>query len=423
MSRAYAEAVAALGPTATVDLQLRSRPELRALPGVLHALGLLPLTQPDVADRVEKALVDNPMLERAPGDPCPDCGRHRTGRRCPSCLGGRRATGEPVVHPFDGLAADAGCEIRSDCRAALPTVLAHLTPRGLLDAEPAEIARRHGIPAGAVAEAVRAIKAVGPPGIAETTVVALLAAQARRLVAAGVAPGLIVDVVRHHLPAVAEDDPAAVPGDPAAVAEAFRLIRTRLRPTAVLDEPGPPPRPADLEVHRTGSGWRVEVPDSRWFGLRLTAVPVGLDERARVWLAPHELAAAELIGQLDARADVLRRVADVAVRRQAGYFDHGPTAHVGLTRTDVAAELGLHPSTVSRAVAGKTLRLPDGRLVPLATLFGGAVAIKFHLAELATRDLTDRQLVAALADTGFDVARRTIAKYRAELGIPAHGRS
>lgn len=426
MSRAYPGAMAATRPVASIDLQLRSRPELRALPGVLHALRMLPLTHLDVAERVEAALADNPVLERAPGHPCPICGRH--GART-ACCRGPRAGEEPATNPFGTLEADAGCEIRSDCRPALAVVIAHLTPRGLLDTEPEEIARLHGLPSAAVAEAVRAVKTVGPPGIAETTVPALLEAQARRLVDTGQATPLVLEIVRHHLTAVADDDPAAVPGATARAArEAFALIRTRLRPTAVADtvadDAGPPRHPADIEVRRTAAGWRVDVPDSRWFGLRVVDRPAGLDQAARDWLAPHEKAATDLIDQLDARASVLRRVAGATVRRQAGYFDRGPTAHVDLTRTDVAGELGLHPSTVSRAVAGKTLRHPDGRILSLGTLFGGAVAIKFHLAELtAAARLTDQQLCEALARTGFTIARRTVAKYRAELGIPARGRS
>jgi RNA polymerase sigma-54 factor len=88
----------------------------------------------------------------------------------------------------------------------------------------------------------------------------------------------------------------------------------------------------------------------------------------------------------------------------------------------VAAALGLHPSTVSRCVAGKALRCPNGDVVALADLLGGAVALKARLAELATANRwSDTRLVQALADSGHRVARRTVAKYRAELGIAAGG--
>jgi RNA polymerase sigma-54 factor len=416
--------VAATGPQVSMDLVLRGRAELRALQGVLHTLEMVPLSQVDIVAQVDKALAENPMLEREDGSPCPSCGRHRVSGGCRWCRG-HREPGETAVRPFDTLEADAGCEIRSGCRHALPVVIAHLTERGLLDTEPEEIAALHGIPAETVKEAVRAIKAVGPPGIAETSIAASLHVQARRLVTEGEASPLLEDVVRDHLDAVAADEPGAVNAPRAEVVEAFRLVRTRLRPVALVVPAEPIPRPVDVVVHRGEAGWEVEVPDSRWFGLRRTTVPdaVSADAEAMGWLAKHERAADELVRQLDARANVLRRVCEAAVARQAGYFERGPAGHVPLARTDLAAELGLHASTVSRAVAGKVVRCPDGRIIKLADLFGAAVAVKSRLAELATQRLSDTQLREALAKQGFEVARRTVAKYRAELGIPARGRS
>ncbi len=333
--------------------------------------------------------------------------------------------------PFDTLEAAAACEVRSDCRVALPVVIAHLTGRGLLDAEPDQIATAHGLAPPVVAEAVRAIKAAGPVGVAETSVVALLLAQARALVTAGQAAPWIVELVRDHLEAVAAGDTAIVARQlrisPQAVEAAFRLVRARLRPLAVVEVPERPESAGvpDVFVYRSRSGTlEVEVPDSDWFGLGLADVHPTLraDADASAWLAGHERAARELLRQLDTRASVLRRVATYLVDRQAGYFERGAAAHVPLTRTEVAAELGLHASTVSRCVAGKTLRRPDGQLVPLADLLGGAVAIKARIAELAaTGRVSDARLCRALADSGHIVARRTVAKYRAELGIAAGG--
>ncbi|MFG1817672.1 hypothetical protein ACGFIF_28210 [Kribbella sp. NPDC049174] len=415
-----------------VGLELRTRAELRTVPGLLQSLRLLPLGYDALIGTVERALTDNPMLERSPGSTCPGCGRHRTASRCPRCSGGLRYAGrDPALMPFDTLESAAACEIRSDCRVALPVVIAHLTRRGLLDAEPGEIAASHGLAPDVVAEAVRAIKAAGPVGVAETSVADLLLAQARGLVTAGKAAPWFVDLVRDHLAAVATGDTTTVARafgiSPQAVEEAFRLVRARLRPVAVVEVPERP-EPAgipDVFVYRTRSGvFEVEVPDSDWFGLGVADVQpaVRADAVASAWLAGHERAARELLRQLDTRASVLRRVATYMVDRQAGYFERGAAAHVPLSRTDVAVELGLHASTVSRCVAGKTMRRPDGEIVPLADLLGGAVAIKARIAELAaTGRVSDARLCRALADGGHIVARRTVAKYRAELGIAAGG--
>jgi RNA polymerase sigma-54 factor len=181
----------------------------------------------------------------------------------------------------------------------------------------------------------------------------------------------------------------------------------------------------DVIVRRDANGdLAVEVADSQWFGVRLAAVPAAVrhDATAVSWLGTHQRDAKEFVRRLDVRAAVLRTVATVAVARQAGYFDLGPAGHVRLSRVDVATELGLHPSTVSRAVAGKILSCPDRSLIPFADLFGGAVAVKARIIELtAGRPMSDTELCAALSTAGFAVARRTVAKYRAQLAIPAGG--
>jgi RNA polymerase sigma-54 factor len=98
----------------------------------------------------------------------------------------------------------------------------------------------------------------------------------------------------------------------------------------------------------------------------------------------------------------------------------------------VAEELGLHPSTVSRAVAGKGVQTPFG-ILPLRRFFEsefqpgseqGRGELAAALLELVGREdrrrpLSDEELVEALTARGFAVARRTIAKYRGELNIPS----
>ncbi|MFC3737789.1 RNA polymerase factor sigma-54 [Paractinoplanes deccanensis] len=416
-------------PGLTQVAEVRLGAELRTLPAVLHSLGMLPLAQPALAREVDRALAGNPVLCRRSGGPCPGCGCHRPpGAPCVRCTASARPVAEPAVRPFETLEALAGWEIRSDCRAALPVVVGHLTARGLLDDEPESIAAASGLPVAAIEEAIRAVRAAGPPGIAERSVAAMLAAQAQSLVDGAEAPAWLPALVRDHLAAVADGDHAGIARalgvSPAAARAAIALIRARLRPFALAgggaEAAGPPP---DAYVSRGAGGqWRVEVPDSAWFGLRVASVPpaVRADPEAAAWLSRYERSARDLLQQLDVRAGVLRRVTACAVRHQAGYFDRGPAGHVPLTRTEVADELGLHPSTVSRCVAGKTVRGPDGRLLPLAALFGGAVAAKTRVAALLAADpLSDAQVSRALAAEGFTVARRTVAKYRAELGIAA----
>lgn len=176
----------------------------------------------------------------------------------------------------------------------------------------------------------------------------------------------------------AADDAAASLGlDPEDVRAGFDLVRQRLRPWATpppARDPGPP-QLADVVVIRTQDGeLDVEVPDSDWFGLQAAAIPARLRANAVAagWLAGHRTAALAFLAQLDTRAAVLRRVAQHTVLAQRAMFDHGPAHQADLSRSRVAAALGLHPSTVSRAVPGKTVRGPRGETFPSPTCSAAA---------------------------------------------------
>ncbi len=93
----------------------------------------------------------------------------------------------------------------------------------------------------------------------------------------------------------------------------------------------------------------------------------------------------------------------------------------------MAEVLGVHESTISRAVAGKFVALPSGRIVPLAKFFDRSLSVRDRvraLVESETRPLTDDEIAEALGREGVRIARRTVAKYRNMLGIlPAHVRA
>lgn len=205
--------------------------------------------------------------------------------------------------------------------------------------------------------------------------------------------------------------------------ERLAIVRARLRPFVLfgLNEVDAPRHAADVLLYRQSDGSvDVEVPSSTWFGLRVVDLASGLENAAEAkhWLAEHEQLARRLVRQLDGRADVLRRVTEAALLYQRGFLDCGPSAHQARTRTSVAQEIGVHPSTVSRAVRGKSLRLPSGEVVDMSCLFGKGVAIRAALNRLitaGTNSRSDASLRDELSRQGVYVARRTVTKYRHEL--------
>jgi len=140
-----------------------------------------------------------------------------------------------------------------------------------------------------------------------------------------------------------------------------------------------------------------------------------------------------LLDAVGQRRHTLLRVVKVVVDAQRDFFDYGPQALRPLPMTGVAEQLGIHVATVSRAVAEKYLLTPRG-VVALRKFFSGGLAtdggsdmawdaIKEALkgvidAEDRAKPLSDEQLVTAMKDRGIEIARRTVAKYRDQLGIP-----
>lgn len=140
-----------------------------------------------------------------------------------------------------------------------------------------------------------------------------------------------------------------------------------------------------------------------------------------------------LLKGLESRADTLLRVVRCLVREQAGFLEFGPQALQPLTLRSIANELGLHESTVSRAIARKYVRTPRGTIAlrdffasGIETEGGGSASStaiqdmirKLVDAEDPRKPMSDARLADTLKAEGVPVARRTVAKYREALHIP-----
>jgi RNA polymerase sigma-54 factor len=141
-----------------------------------------------------------------------------------------------------------------------------------------------------------------------------------------------------------------------------------------------------------------------------------------------------LLKHLEARGETLLKVVRCLVRQQSGFLEFGDQALRPLTLREVAAEVGLAESTVSRAVARKYVVTPRGTL-PLRNFFASGIntegggeasstAIQSMIkrlieAENPRKPLSDARLADSLKEAGVPIARRTVAKYREALNIPA----
>ncbi|WP_329741109.1 RNA polymerase factor sigma-54 [Dyella sp. A6] len=222
-------------------------------------------------------------------------------------------------------------------------------------------------------------------------------------------------------------------------AGAAMLIRSLdPRPGAALDTTPVEYIAPDVYARKAGSRWQVSLnPDSQpKLGLNqhycsLIAQARGNDAS---WMRGQLQEARWLLKSLESRAETLIKVADAIVRRQSAFLDYGPEAMHPLVLREVAEEVGMHESTISRVTTRKYIHTPRGTFElkhffssGVSTEDGGsasATAIQAMLRKLVDAEdprkpLSDQALAVELRNKGIQVARRTVAKYREALRIPS----
>lgn len=177
--------------------------------------------------------------------------------------------------------------------------------------------------------------------------------------------------------------------------------------------------------------FEVEVVESKRFYLRLSqsysqlyadvsSRHSSLSEDDRRHIQQYVSRAKLFIANINQRRQTLSRITRCLVDLQRDFLDEGIRHLRPLTRARVAGELGMHESTVSRATAAKYVMLPSGEVIPFSHFFVANLSIKDVIKDLISREttpLTDQELANTLCDLGINVARRTVAKYREQLGI------
>ncbi len=179
----------------------------------------------------------------------------------------------------------------------------------------------------------------------------------------------------------------------------------------------------------------VEVPKSGWRGLKMSAQWEGQKwtGKDREFMDAASQEAKWLLQALDQRSDTLMKVGLCLAARQKLFLEHGILGLKPLTLQDVAEEVGLHESTISRVTHGKYAQTPLG-LIELRRFFSaglptrGGGLISVHRvqqrvktlidAEPLGRPISDQAISERLQAEGIEIARRTVAKYREQLGLP-----
>ena len=133
------------------------------------------------------------------------------------------------------------------------------------------------------------------------------------------------------------------------------------------------------------------------------------------WIAP-----VLLVKCLQQRDHTLVRLMQQLVVIQRQFIMKGDAHLLPVTRASLAETLSVHELTISRAVSSKSVQLPNGRIIPMARMFDRSLHVRTALRQIVAgerKPLSDTQIARILAEQGYDVARRTVAKYRNMEGI------
>ncbi|HEX3845290.1 MAG TPA: RNA polymerase factor sigma-54 [Steroidobacteraceae bacterium] len=296
---------------------------------------------------------------------------------------------------------------------------------------------------GEIETALRIVQTLEPAGIAARNLGECLSLQLEAMDHATPGRHIALDVVQNRLSLMAARDNTRLLEALGCSAEELRLVMELIRsldprPGSKVGTFEPRAIVPDVIVRKEKKRWLVTVNSAIYPRIRVNQQYADYFRQARdgetALLAQHLQEARWLVRNLEQRFLTIQRVAEAVVARQRNFFEYGDLAMRPLTLREIADELGLHESTVSRATSHKFMATPRGVVAfkrffsrQLATTSGGscsATAIRALLREfIAAEDrrnpLSDVQLTELLANRGVKVARRTVTKYRRSMQLPA----
>ncbi len=255
---------------------------------------------------------------------------------------------------------------------------------------------------------------------------------------------LALEIVTHHLELLAARDFTRLRKQLKASDDALRDAHALIKslepfPGAAYGKSEADYVVPDILVRKSAGGWTAElnpeiVPRLRINHLYANILRNNRGDPGSGSLRQQLQEARWLIKNIQQRFETILRVAQAIVERQKNFFAHGEIAMRPLVLREIADTLGLHESTVSRVTTGKYMLTPFGTLEfkyffgsHVSTDTGGAAsstAIRALIKQLIGAEdpktpLSDSRIAELLAEQGFVVARRTVAKYREALKIPA----
>ncbi|MFM2356889.1 MAG: polymerase sigma-54 factor [Pseudomonadota bacterium] len=402
-------------------LRLSQNQKLGLTPAMRKSLAILQASATALDDIVRAEAEANPFLDLA-GPALPASSRS-------GIAGEILAVAEGLYHSLARqiMASRAGEEVV----AAALVLASELREDGFLDSDPLDIAETSGIDSAVILRGLALLQGCEPAGVGARHLPECLILQ---LVDKGLGRPAAERVVAHlpDLVAGRERRPGALTGLSAERTEWLMGIIPTLRARPYEPEEAEPATDIPDLIVSADSDQRLSVSLNRAACPRLRVLDIGPLSDLRPEQRELARRAAELAGAVTARGETVLRIGRLIAEVQRAFFGPGQPQLVPLRARDAASRLGLHPSTVSRAIRGKSLSF-RGRVHPLSTFFQSGIAseagelsvfvVQSRLRTLiadedADNPLADEDLANHLRKEGVDIARRTVAKYRKWMRIP-----
>lgn len=481
------------GPSFSQDLRQRQTQSLVLAPQLRHSLKILQVAALDLRSVIQEELQNNPTLEELPMDgisldkerdsqasdnegghddssPGESDSREEMDfskefeiltkldddwRDYMSQAGGSQTytseDAEKRQHFFDSLVSETSLQehlmsqadltdLTPEQQEAMPYLIGSLDDRGFLTQSPNDIALQTGLPLDAVQSAAKILKSFDPPGIGCRTLEECLLQQ---LAAKGRSDSLATRIVRDHfqllsrrrIPEIARKLGAHMDDVQAAIDEIGTLDPAPGRRFAEDNNRVVVP---DVTVEKDGDKWAVHLNSDYIPRLRISntyreLIAKGtLSRDEREYLRERIRSGKFLINSIEQRQQTIERITREILKVQHEFFEEGVSKLRPLTMTQIADAVGVHETTVSRAIANKYIKTPHG-VFDFKYFFtpgyqnesGDAVSntsVKEMINDLIaledrSKPLSDQEIVAKLQEKGINIARRTVAKYREELGL------
>lgn len=438
---------------------------------------LLSLSVGELRQEIDAELAANPALELIEERRCPTCHRQLPLRgNCPICsCPSIQKDGEPVVfvsptddfyrrgeRPSDDTLSDEysatgedlptyvlqqiAFDLEEKDRRVAAYLLSNLDDDGLLTIPLIEVVRYLHVPLEVVRSVQKLIQRADPLGVGSSTPYEALQAQVEALAETSHVPELVTRLVQEGMSLVTRRQYAELAHkfgtSIRAVENAVNFISENLNPFPARSHWGDVRHPSknnypvyhqpDILIRQLDDDpdgqLIVEIIMPLSGTLRINplfkaAIGESAEEKREEW--KNDLERASLfIKCLQQRNHAFKRLIQRLVTLQKSFILKGEQHLIPLTRAQMSKELGVHESTISRSVANKSVQLPNRRIIPMSVFFDRSLNVRTVLKSIIageTLPLSDSELVKLLGKQGYQVARRTVAKYRSIEGIlPAH---